>query len=219
MPISVLLADDHDVVRRGVRALLEADGGFRIVGEVSDGRQIVSTVARLKPDVLLLDLTMPGMSGFDALKALGARSLATRTVVLSMHAKDEYVAEALQHGATAYVVKTASGSEIVAAIKSAAAGRRYLSAPLSAARVRDYLRNSSDVSADPFETLSAREREVLQLAVKGLTNSEIARRLAIGRRTAETHRSNLMRKLGLKGEKDLIRYALRRGLLDDDGGA
>ena len=219
MPISVLLADDHEVARRGVRAILEADGRFEIVGDVSDGRRVVAAVAERRPDVLILDLTMPGMSGIDVLRALALRKLPTRVVVLSMHAKDEFVAEALQHGAIGYVVKDAGAAELVSAVRSAAAGRRYLSAPFSAARIRDYVRRTSAESTDPFDALSARQREVFDLAVKGLTNSEIARRLAIGRRTTETHRANLMRKLGLKGEKDLIRFALRRGLLDDDAKA
>lgn len=220
--ISVLLADDHEVVRRGVRALLESqegDGGFAVVGEVADGRDIVPAVERLKPDVLVLDLVMPGMSGLDVLKALAARRLRTRVVVLSIVASEAAAAEALENGASAYVVKDAAGSEVLEAVRAAASGRRFLSTPFSESGLRAYAaRSAAAAKADPYETLSAREREVLHLAVKGLTNSEISARLSISRRTAETHRSNLMRKLGLKGEKDLIRFALRRGLLDDDSG-
>ncbi len=212
--ITVLLADDHEVVRRGVRALLEAEPGLRIVGEASDGREVVATVERLAPDVLVLDLLMPGMSGLDVLKTLAARKLSTRTVILSMHASEAYVAEALQKGAIGYVVKDADAAELLQAVRQAAAGRRFLSTPLSESAIDAYLQRVQAASQDPYETLSAREREVLQLAARGLTNQEIAIRLTIGRRTAETHRANLMRKLGLRGEKDLIRFAVRRGIIE-----
>jgi two-component system, NarL family, response regulator NreC len=218
MPISVLVADDHELVRRGVRALLESESGFTVAGEVADGREIVPAVERLKPDVLVLDLMMPGLSGLDVLRTLTPRGLATRVVVLSMYAGEAYAAQAFENGASAYVVKDAGGAELLAALRAAASGRRFLSAPLSESGIRAYAWRLATAPKDPFETLSAREREVLDLAVKGLTNSEIGIRLSISRRTAETHRSNLLRKLGLKGEKDLLRYALRRGLLDLDSG-
>jgi len=221
--ISVLVADDHEVVRRGVRAVLESDrgveSGFVVIGEVADGREIVPAVERLRPDVLVLDLMMPGMSGLDVLKALAARGLPTRVAVLSMLAGQAAVTEALGNGAIAYVVKDASASELLDGIRAAAAGRRFLSARLSESAIRAHAQRLAAASkGDPYETLSTREREVLDLAVKGLTNSEISVRLRISRRTAETHRANLMRKLGLKGEKDLIRFAVRRGLLDVDSG-
>jgi len=212
--ISIVIADDHEVVRRGLRALLEGEPDLSVVAEVADGADVLSTLERVKPDVLVLDLVMPVVSGLDVLKALQPRRLGTRVVVLSMHATEAYVAEALRYGALGYVVKDAGGTELLKAVRRAAAGERFLSAPLSESSVRAYADRMQAASTDPYETLSAREREVLHLAAKGHTNQDIARRLTISRRTAETHRANLMRKLGLKGEKDLIRFALRRGILD-----
>jgi DNA-binding NarL/FixJ family response regulator len=212
--ITILLADDHEVVRRGVRALIEAEPGMTIVGETADGRQVVPALERLIPDVLVLDLQMPGLSGLEVLKAIAARRLETRVVVLSMHASEAYVSEALQSGALGYVVKDAGASDLLAAVRHAAAGERFLSAPLSESAIQAYARRVEAASKDPYETLSGREREVLQLAARGRTNQEIALQLTISRRTAETHRANLMRKLGLKGEKDLIRYAVRRGIVE-----
>jgi DNA-binding NarL/FixJ family response regulator len=213
MSISVLLADDHLVVRRGLRAVLESEADITIVGEAADGHDALEQVARLAPDVLVLDLVIPGLSGLDVLRRLGARRARTQVVVLSMHAGEAYVAEALRAGATGYVVKDASASELVRAVHHAAAGRRFLSSPLSETRVEAYAQRVA-ASPDAYETLTAREREVLVLAAKGLTNREIGRLLSISRRTAETHRANLLRKLGLKGQKDLIRYGLLRGLVD-----
>ena len=213
-PITILLADDHEVVRRGVRALIEAEPGMAVVGEAADGREVLPAIERLTPDVLVLDLLMPGQSGLDVLKAIAARRLATRVVVLSMHASEAYVAEALDGGALGYVVKDAGASELLQAVRQAAVGKRFLSAPLSESAIQAYARRVQAASKDPYETLSGREREVLQLAAQGHTNQEIAGRLNISRRTAETHRANLMRKLGLRGEKDLIRYAVRRGIVE-----
>ncbi len=214
MSISVLLGDDHVVVRRGLRALLEADPAIRVAGEAADGSEVLSAIDRLKPDVVILDLMMPGMGGLDVLRALQARPQPVKVVVLSMHANEAYVTEALRSGALGYVVKDAGAADVLQAVHQAAAGRRFLSAPLSESIIEAYAQRVQAASSDPSDTLTAREREVLHLAAQGHTNQEIATRLTISRRTAETHRANLMRKLGLKGQKDLIRYALRRGILD-----
>jgi len=213
MSISVLLADDHLVVLRGLRALLEAEPGIRVVGEVTDGSRVVGAIEQLQPNVLVLDLMMPGLSGLDVLKLVAARGLSTRIVVLSMHANEAYVVEALRGGALAYVVKDASGSDLIQAVRQAAAGKRFVGAPFSEAQIEAYLERADSSSRDPYDSLTAREREVLLLAAQGRTSREIGLRLDISRRTAETHRANLMRKLGLKGQPDLLRYALRRGLL------
>jgi len=213
MTISVVIADDHVVVRRGLRALLESESDIAIVGEAADGRQALDVVGQVDPDVLVLDLMMPLVSGLDVLRQLTQRRARTRVVVLSMHAGEAYVVEALRAGATGYVVKDASASELVDAVHHAAKNRQFLSSPLSESRLEAYT-NRATASPDPYDALTAREREVLQLAAQGLTNPEIGKKLAISRRTAETHRANLLRKLGLKGQKDLIRYALRRGIVD-----
>src|SRR6266852_4232104 len=139
-PIRILLADDHEVVRRGVRALIEAEPGMAVVGEAADGRDVLPAIEHLTPDVLVLDLLMPGLSGLDVLKAIAARNLATRVVVLSMHASEAYVAEALDSGALGYVVKDAGASELLQAVRQAAVGERFLSAPLSESAIHAYVR-------------------------------------------------------------------------------
>jgi len=213
MSISVLLADDHVVVRRGLRALLESEPGIVVVGEAAGGVEALEMTTRLDPDVLVLDLIMPDMPGLDVLPRLRAINARTRIVVLSMHSGDAYVVAALNAGAVGYVVKDASASDLVQAVHDAAAGRRFLSPPLSEERLEAYASRVAP-SPDPYETLTGREREVLTLAARGLTNREIGRELTISRRTAETHRANLLRKLGLRGQKDLIRFALRRGIIE-----
>ena len=210
--ISVMLADDHQVVIDGFKAVLAKEPDFRVVGECNDGLQVLPAVEKLSPDVLLLDVMMPGLNGLEVLRLLKGR---VRTVVLSMHSSIAYVSEALRHGAAGYVLKTSPASELVSAIRSVVAGGRYLSPPLDEAQVAEHDRRSRSATIDPFETLSAREREVFQLAAEGLTNAEIGERLTIGRRTVETHRANLIRKLGLKTQADLVRLAVRRGLLPE----
>jgi len=212
-PIAVLIADDHVVVRHGLRAVLEAEPGVAVVGEAANGVEVLEAVERLQPDVVVLDLMMPGMSGLEVLKAVAGRARPTRVVVLSMHASEAYVIEALRLGALGYVVKDAPASELLQAVHHAASGRQFLGSPFSASLLEAYMQRVEAASQDPYDTLTARERQVLSLAAEGFPNHEIGRRLAISRRTAETHRANLMRKLGLKGQQELIRFALRRGIL------
>jgi DNA-binding NarL/FixJ family response regulator len=213
MSITVVIADDHLVVRRGLRALLESEADISVVAEAADGREALEKVEEWDPDVLVLDLVMPAVPGLEVLRQLERRAARTRVVILSMHSGEAYVVEALRAGAKAYVVKDASASELVDAVHHAAANRQFLSSPLSESRLQAY-QTRAKASPDPYDALTTREREVLQLAAQGLTNPEIGKKLTISRRTAETHRANLLRKLGLKGQKDLIRYALRRGIVD-----
>jgi len=213
MNATIVLADDHQVVRQGLRRLLEAERGLTVVGETGDGLGVADLVERMRPDVLVLDLMMPGLSGLDVTHQVVKRSPATRVVVLSMYASDAYVLEALRNGARGYVLKDATAAELVRAIRSVLAGRRYLSPPLSAHTVEAYERKVRSTEVDIYETLTAREREVLHLAAEGLPASALAERLGISPRTAETHRANVMRKLGLHGRAQLVRYALQRGLL------
>ena len=214
MSTSVLIADDHLVVRRGLRALFESEPDIAVVGEACDGLETLELVTRLLPDVLVLDLVLPDVSGMTVLKQLTEQQVQTRVVVLSMHAGDAHVSEALRHGACGYVVKDASASELVQAVHHAARGERFLSSPLSPERIEAYAARQGAAAPDGYDALTAREREVLLLAAQGLTNAEIGTRLGISRRTAETHRANLLRKLGLRGQQDIIRYALKRGLLE-----
>lgn len=211
--ITVVLADDHHIVRQGLRALLEAESGVDIIGEEADGLKVVDLVERLRPHVLLLDVQMPGLSGLEITRRVSQRGLRTRVVILSMHANEAYVLEALRHGAAGYVLKDARPSEVVEAVREVSAGRRYLSPALSQHAIEAYTQKAHIAASDPYESLTAREREVLQLTAESSSAVEIAARLGISPRTVETHRENLMRKLGLHNQTDLIRYALRRGIL------
>jgi DNA-binding NarL/FixJ family response regulator len=213
---TIVLADDHPVVRQGLRALLEAEEDLRVVGEASDGLEAVRLVERLKPNVLVTDLMMPGLSGMEVTRQARDLSPGTRSVVLSMHASEAYVLEALKYGAAAYVLKEATATELVYAVREVAAGRRYLSAPLTTRVLDAYVQKVQDAAGDPHETLTTREREVLHLAAEGRTSAEIARRLFLSPRTVETHRAAMMRKLGLRTQTDLVRYAIRRGMLPPD---
>ncbi len=211
--ITVVLADDHQVVRNGLRALLEAEADLSVVGEAADGLETLALVERVKPTVLVADLAMPGLNGLDVTREARRRSPQTRTVILSMYANEAYVLEAINNGAYGYVVKDASAADFLRAVREAAAGRRYLSPPLNASAIDDYARRHRGAPVDLYETLTPRERAVLHLAGEGLTSAEIGARLSISGRTAEAHRANLMRKLGLRGQTDLVRYTIERGIL------
>jgi len=216
MSVSILLADDHAVVRHGLRALLEAEPEFRIVGEAADGLKVTDMVEQFKPDVLITDLMMPGLNGLEIARQVKQRAPHTRVVILSMHANEAYVLEALRNGAMGYVLKESTGQELVEAVHEVVAGRRFLSAPLSDRAIQAYINTGKDTLLDPYDALTSREREVLHLAAEGHSNSEIASRLSISPRTAETHRANLMRKLDLRSQTELVRYALRGGILPID---
>ena len=213
MTVSILLADDHPVVRQGLRALLEGESDFRIIGEVGDGLEASQLAERLQPDVLVLDLMMPGLNGLEVARQVSQRSPRTRIVILSMHSNEAYVLEALRNGATGYVLKDSSAADLVRAVREVTAGRRYLSPPLSERAIEAYTQKAKVAALDLCDTLTTREREVLHLAAEGHTNREIADRLHISPRTVEVHRANMMHKLGLRTQTDLIRYALRRGIL------
>jgi len=210
---TIVLADDHPVVRQGLRVLLEAEPDFAIVGEVADGLEVAPLVERLKPNVLVLDLMLPGLNGLEVTRQVHQRTPQTRVIILSMYGNEAYVLEALRNGAAGYVLKAASGAELVRGVREVIAGRRYLSPPLSDSAVEAYVERAKTAPLDAYETLTTREREVLHLAAEGRSNTEVAARLGISARTAETHRANLMRKLGLHSQTELVRYALRRGIL------
>lgn len=209
---TVILADDHDIVRRGVRAVLEADGRFQVVAEVSDGLSAVQVVEKHKPNLLFLDLSLPRLHGLEALRQIRITSPNTKVLVLSMHNDEPYVIEALRSGASAYILKGSESDEIVRATQEVLAGRRFLSAPLTEWAITALAVKTPETS-DAYNTLSPREREVLQISAEGFSNAEIAEKLFISARTAETHRANLMRKLNLQTQTDLVRYTIRRGLI------
>jgi two-component system, NarL family, response regulator NreC len=216
MSITILLADDHAVVRLGVRSLFEAEPDFQLVGEAAEGLDVMALVEKLQPDVLVLDLMMPGLGGLELLRQTARRAPQTHVVILSLHGNEAYVAEALSNGALGYVLKGSDADELVRAVRHAAAGERYLSPPLSERTIANYVEQAQGSAPDLYDTLTLREREVLHLAAEGHTSSEIGRRLFISPRTVETHRGNLMHKLGLDTQTDLVRYALRRGIVPLD---
>jgi DNA-binding NarL/FixJ family response regulator len=211
--LKLLLADDHQIVRQGLQALLGAQPDFEVVGEAADGPEAVRLTERLRPDVLILDLTMPGLNGLEVAREVARRAPRTRVVILSMHSDGAYVLEAIRAGALAYVLKDAGADELVRAIHEVAAGRHFLSPPFTPDDLGTYLRKAEVAAPDPYATLSAREREVLQMTVEGLSGVAIAQRLFISPRTVETHRANLMRKLGVRNQKELVRTALQHGIL------
>jgi DNA-binding NarL/FixJ family response regulator len=209
---TIILADDHNIVRQGFKALLENQQDLSVVAEAGDGLEAVRLTTRLKPDVLVVDLIMPGLNGLEVTRQVGKLSPDTRVIVLSMYADEPYVIEALQNGACGYVLKESNISDLVKAIHEVAAGRHYLSSPLSELAIAAYKEKTKGVSIDLYNTLTTREREVLQLVAEGNTNAEIAARLFISERTVESHRATMMQKLSLTSRGDLIAYALKRGL-------
>ena len=212
----IVLADDHLVVRQGIRALLEAVDGFRVVGETGDGLEVADLVVEQRPDVLVVDLMMPGLNGLEIIRTVRKLSPETKILVLSMHADDSYVLMALKKGASGYVLKESSSTELVQAINEVYQGRRFLS-PRVSDRVIDVFIHTLDEVTDPFDTLTPREREVLQLLAEGHTIKSIGERLSISPRTVETHRNHVFEKLGLRSQTDLVKFTLKRGIIDLDG--
>lgn len=205
--IRVVLADDHSVVRHGLRQLLEANGGFSVLAEAADVPSTLSAVRAWRPDVLVLDLNMPGGSSLDAIPTLRQISPTTQIVILTMQSEPAYARRALGAGVLGYVLKDAADDELVEAIRRAAAGQSYLHPRLGA-------RVAAEPPSSPPETLSERERQVLRMVALGHTNNEIADKLFLSVRTVETHRAHIQQKLRLRGRSDLVRYALAHGLLD-----
>ena len=211
--INIVLADDHQVVRKGLKALLSAEVDLSVVGEAGDGLETVQLVERLKPDILVLDLMMSGINGLEVTRQLNKKGVKTGIVILSMHNNEAYVLEALRSGAKAYILKDSPPDELTRAIREVSSGRRYLSSPLTERAIAAYTQKAEVKLIDPYEQLTTREREILQLAAQGCTNSEIASRLYISPRTVETHRTNLMRKLGLHNHTQLIQFAIQHGII------
>ena len=215
MPVTLLLADDHPIVLQGLRHLLEGEPEFRIVGEAGDGVEALQLVERLRPDILVVDMMMPGVNGLEVLRQVKKISPTTRTIVLSMQSADPYVAEALKNGAAGYVLKETGPGELIHAVQEVVQGNQFLSAKLSE-RFQSSMERIDGAPPDSYETLTAREREILQMTVEGRTSAEIGDKLKISPRTVEVHRSNLSIKLGIKNQADLIRFAIKHGILSMD---
>jgi len=210
MTITVLIADDHAVVRDGLRLLLENQSDIRVIGEVSDGREAVDAAIRLKPDVVLMDLAMPVLNGTDATVRIMEKQETAKIIMLSMHSTVEHVFRALQAGALGYLRKESAGNEVVDAVRTVHGGRRYLSQKITESVVDDYIRKRAVES--PLESLSQRERAILQLLVEGSSGIDIARQLNISPKTVDTYRSRMMQKLGIGDLPALVKFALQHGL-------
>lgn len=214
MTIRVFLADDHTVVRDGLRFLLEAAGDIVVVGDAADGRQAARQIAQLKPDVALIDITMPEMNGVEATRVLRVEAPETRVIILSMHSTVEHIHGAMQAGARGYLLKDSAGLEVVAAVRAVQRGERYLSQKITQTLIDDYVQLGEQ--RNPLSQLTAREREVMQLVVEGHSSSEIARRLSISTKTVETYRSRVMQKLQLNDLASLVKFAIQHGLIGLD---
>jgi two-component system, NarL family, response regulator NreC len=210
--VTIILADDHKLVRQGMHSLLTEQPGFEVIGEAANGQEALTLIETLSPDIAILDVMMPTLNGIETAKLASQRGLTTRIIFLSMHANATYAVRALQSGALAYVLKDSDFSEILQAIENALDGRRYLSKEI-ADEVFEMLLNADTGKEDSLSTLSPREREILQLIAEGNTNAVVAERLTLSVRTVESHRSNIMRKLRLTSHSDLVKYAINKGLI------
>ncbi len=212
--IRILLADDHTVMRRGLRLLLESQPGFTVVAEASDGRQAVERAEATHPDVAVLDIAMPNLSGIEAAQRIAAQAPATAIVILSMHSDEGYVLRALKAGARGYLLKDAAEGDLIEAIHAVSQGKTFFSAEIGKMLVEDYIREiRSRGVEDSYELLTSREREILQLLVEGNSNKDIAASLNVSPHTVETHRRNLQDKLNLHSFAELILYAIRKRIL------
>ena len=212
--ITLLLADDHQVLREALRLLLESQPDFKVIAETGNGLDAAQLIEKHKPDVLIADMMMPGLSGLEVARRTKRVSPATHVIVLSMHDAESYVVEALQAGIAGYVLKKSSSQDLIFAIRQALVGNLYLSPSLNERAIQAYMQQAQVARAeDPFDSLTDREREIFQLAAEGLNNPQIAEKLSLSARTAEMHRGNLMKKLGLKSQTDLVKYAIKRGIV------
>jgi len=211
MPVSVMLADDHAVVRDGLRALLEGGNDLQVVGVAGNGREAVSEALRLRPDIVIMDIAMPELDGVEATRRIVEKSPETRVLILSMYLSAEHIYRALQAGAQGYVLKESAGEEVVDAIRALRAGKRYLSHRITETVIDDYLREGTNVS--PLDSLSLRERDVLQLVVEGRTNAAIAQALSLSPKTVETYRARIMKKLKVRDTVELVKFSMRHGLI------
>lgn len=212
--IRILLADDHAVMRRGLRLVLEGQPDFQVVGEASDGREAVALTESERPDVALLDITMPNMNGIEAARQISAKLPAVGIVMLSMHSDEGYVLRALKAGARGYLLKESAEADVLRAIRSVCEGKSFFSPAVSRTLVEDYVRQLQDKDIeDSYDLLTQRERELLQLIAEGKSNKDVANMLNLSVYTVETHRGNIMEKLNLHSVPELILYAVRKGVI------
>jgi two-component system, NarL family, response regulator NreC len=212
---TIILADDHQVLREALRLLLDNQPDLEVIAESGNGLDALQLTESRKPDVLIVDMMMPGLSGLEVARRTKRLSPATKVIVLSMHDAESYVVESLAAGVAGYVLKQSSSQELVFAIRQALEGSLYLSPSLNQRALQAYIQRSQDSrNEDPYEILTDREREVFHLAAEGLSNPQIAEQLSLSPRTVEMHRGNLMKKLGLRSQTDLVKYAVKRGVVE-----
>jgi two-component system, NarL family, response regulator NreC len=212
--IRIILAEDHAVMRRGLRLVLEEQKDFQVAGEASDGREAVTLAESLKPDVAVLDITMPNMNGIEAARQISAKQPGVAIIVLSMHSDEGYVLRALKAGARGYLLKESPEADFIRAIRAVSQGKAFFSPAVSRMLVEDYVRQLRDKDIeDSYELLTQRERELLQLIAEGKSNKDMANMLNLSLYTVETHRGNIMEKLNLHTVPELILYAVRKGVI------
>ena len=213
MSIKVFIADDHAMMREGLRLIIEAERDISVIGEAADGRQAVRLIQRLTPDVVIMDIAMPMLNGIEATEQILDSKTCTRIIILSMHSSKEHIFRALEAGAKGYLLKESAGKELVKAIRAVYAGNRFLSDRISQTVIEDYIHQRiADSEESPIKRLSPREREVLQLVVEGKSSAEIASNLFLSPKTVETYRSRLMHKLGIKDLPGLVKFAIQHGM-------
>jgi DNA-binding NarL/FixJ family response regulator len=213
MAIRVFLADDHAVVRDGLRFMLETQSDISVIGQAANGRQTVRQVQLLRPDVVVIDIAMPELNGIEATQQIREACPSTRVVILSMHATSEHIFRALRSGAQGYVLKESAGNEVIDAVRAVHAGRRYLSQRITETLIDDYISSRKALpDRSPLERLSPREREILQLVAEGKSSAQIAETIYLSPKTVETYRSRLMQKLGVSDLPSLVKFAILHGL-------
>lgn len=214
--IRILLADDHTILRAGLRMMLNAQPDMEVIGEAQDGKQAINATMHLQPDIVLMDITMPDMGGIEATRQIKRIAPEVKVLVLTMHENDEYVFQALRAGASGYILKEAADTELITALHVLRSGQFYLSPSAQSVIVGDYLqRVHTGEEKDSYNNLTEREKEILKLVAEGYTNNQIAERLVISPKTVDTHRTHVMDKLNLHSRAELVKYAMRRGLLED----
>jgi len=211
--IKVILAEDHTIVRKGLLSLLKTETGIEVVAEAEDGRQAIEKVAQLKPDVVVMDISMPSLNGLEATRQIKKNYSNVKVLILSVHTDEEYIFQALRAGASGYLVKKAAPMDLINAIQALDRGESFLSPSISKKVIEEYIKNASNMSEteDRTETLSGREREVVQLIAEGLSNQQLAELLHVSVKTVETHRARIMKKLDIHNTAGLTKYAVRRG--------
>ena len=218
-PIKVILVDDHSLVRAGIRSLIQNISGVEVIAEANNGRDAIRLIDELIPDLVLLDIAMPELNGLEVISRISKDNLITRVIILSMHTNEEYVVQALKSGAAGYLLKDSAPNELEIAVNAVMRGETYLSPAISKHVVDNYLRRISDVSPekekgpDIFKQLTSRQREILQLIAEGNSTKEIANKLNVSIKTVETHRMQLMDRIGIHDVAGLVRYAIRMGII------